>query len=297
VKEIPFARWPDFAACKREMMDEGHDEDSAKRICGAIQARSEKGELYKAVNEGLDIISKGDELVVGGYSSWELQDPQGDVITTKGQVGWLTRFLNLPPEYRGTTVKHGDFRIGTVLHKFTKPNGETVYTHVNEIGTYLITKIRNDNFLTTKLWREAILRGELGMYSISGLPLPDAVVYKEEHGERVRYIYDLEPWAPTLCEHGVNPKAQTEVIAKEMKAGTLEKLKAMEKMSWEECIAEASKDPNVTDPEKLCGWLRAHGPNAKSQGVVPVERGMEVNKDNSELEEIFQKHGFGLKKK
>ena len=33
-------------------------------------------------------------------------------------------------------------------------------------------------------------------------------------------------------------------------------------MTWEECIEEAKKKKNVKDPEKLCGWLRWHGPNA-----------------------------------
>jgi hypothetical protein len=33
-------------------------------------------------------------------------------------------------------------------------------------------------------------------------------------------------------------------------------------MTWDECIAEAKKKKGVKDPEKLCGWLKSHGPNA-----------------------------------
>jgi len=35
-------------------------------------------------------------------------------------------------------------------------------------------------------------------------------------------------------------------------------LKALLKMTWEECISEAEKDPDVKDPKALCGWLRAN---------------------------------------
>jgi len=34
------------------------------------------------------------------------------------------------------------------------------------------------------------------------------------------------------------------------------------KMTWDECISKAKKNKDVRDPEKLCGWLKSHGPNA-----------------------------------
>ena len=32
--------------------------------------------------------------------------------------------------------------------------------------------------------------------------------------------------------------------------------------TWEQCISQAKKNPKVKDAEKLCGWLKSHGPNA-----------------------------------
>lgn len=32
--------------------------------------------------------------------------------------------------------------------------------------------------------------------------------------------------------------------------------------TWEQCISDAQKNPDVKNPEKLCGWLKSHGPNA-----------------------------------
>ncbi|WP_457556328.1 HK97 family phage prohead protease [Candidatus Pyrohabitans sp.] len=34
-------------------------------------------------------------------------------------------------------------------------------------------------------------------------------------------------------------------------------------MTWDECIEQARKDPDIDDPERFCGWLYWHGPNAE----------------------------------
>ena len=39
------------------------------------------------------------------------------------------------------------------------------------------------------------------------------------------------------------------------------------KMTWEQCISKAKKNPKVDDPEKLCGWLKSHGPNASTASL------------------------------
>jgi len=38
---LPFGPWESFDACVADMLKQGHDEDSAKRICGALKARLE----------------------------------------------------------------------------------------------------------------------------------------------------------------------------------------------------------------------------------------------------------------
>jgi hypothetical protein len=171
----------------------------------------------------------------------------------------------------------------------------------------------------------------------------------------------LEPWAVTLCERGVNPKAQATVISKEDnirkdglwggrgpgfdncvayqmetkgidqegakklcayigrqagkiagEVGELAYYSIVEKMTFEECVAEASKNPDVKDPEALCGWLNYHGPNApmhhKSvESLVDLKAKVEASGQswedfkqdyakkqglNFDVEEILRKHGF-----
>ncbi len=43
--EKPFAGFKDFAACERKMKNEGYGEKSAKRICGSLKHKYEKGEV------------------------------------------------------------------------------------------------------------------------------------------------------------------------------------------------------------------------------------------------------------
>lgn len=210
---MPFARWETFDECKTEQMETGHSEDSAEKICGAIQARAEKGALLKSEAPKLDVLLKSDkDLIVGGYASWELKDPQRDVITTKAQVRFLQKFFHEPEHFRNIMWKHGGFQIGTPLLTYTTPSGETVYSHVNEVGTYLISKIRDNPWRSVQTVRKQVLNGTLKMYSISGDPV--SVHYMREGGEMTRYVDDIDPWEVTLCEKGVNPKTAIRVLSK-----------------------------------------------------------------------------------
>jgi hypothetical protein len=216
---MPFSRFENWDACILEMKNTGHDKDSAEKICGAIKDRAEKGMLYKSVPTELDILSKGeDELVVGGYASWELCDPERDIITTQAQTKALQRlFTETAPEYRDITANHKEFKLGIPQLKYVNGKGEEFFSHVNEKGTYLISKIRSDKLKTTQTYREKIQKGELGMYSISAVPLQYEII-RAEDGQPARRVDDMEYWAITLCEKGVvkavNPKAEAKVISK-----------------------------------------------------------------------------------
>ena len=245
---MPFARWESFNDCKTEMMETGHTEESAKKICGAIQARAEKGVLLKAEKPmRLDVITKSDsELIVGGYATWELRDPEQDVITTQAQVNFLKKFFAEPPQFRNIMVKHGNFQIGTPLLNYHAPDGTEYYSHVNEVGTYLISKIRKNNWRSVNLIRKQILDGKLKMYSISGDPIKYET--KMHDGEPTRFIYDIDPWEVTLCEKGVNPRAHVRILAKQGHPKTdVERAKAHFKISDEEwaTLSDAEKQAYI----------------------------------------------------
>lgn len=276
----PFARWPDFAACEREMMDTGHDKESADKICGAIQARAEKGMLYKSLGTLEILKSEGNELIVAGPATWDLVDPENDWITPRGMQNFLTKFFRLPEEYRNISIDHESLIIAKALLRHPQENPR-YFSHVHEKGMYLIAKIRDDDLSYTKQYRQLIKDGTYKMYSIRGKAINPQMIEKD--GRTVRKIDDIDPIEVAIVKEGMNPKAGPIEVLKE-KTSVLTKLDALSKMTWEECIASASKDPDVADPEKLCGWLRALGSNAKSRGSPPDLTFQQ------EVEKIFRKH-------
>lgn len=214
-----FARFPNMGTCKLEMHELGHLEQDATKICNDISDRAEKGILYKATDCNLEILSKaGDpDIVIGGFASWELCDPERDILTTQAQSKGLQRFFKQAREYQSITVNHKEFKLAQPQLKYTNSEGREYYSHVNEKGTYLISKLRNDNLKTTQQFREKARNGDLTHYSISGTPLESQIVKAEDGGD-ARRVDDIEYWAITLCEKGVvqavNPKAAVAVISK-----------------------------------------------------------------------------------
>lgn len=215
--EMSFARWPTREACVTEQRSLGHDEKDAEQICNIIGDRAEKGILYKATPDTpVQVISKmsgdNDEMVVVGWGTYELKDPQNDVITTQGQVRALQKWFNqVPEDYRHIHYSHSNFIGGKPLLKWQGPDGKLYHSHVNEKGTIIIAKVRPDDGLRlTKELRDKIRKGEISMFSISADPLNFEV--KMEKGEMVKYHYDLDPIEYTFCEKGVNPKAHFEHV-------------------------------------------------------------------------------------
>jgi len=301
--KMPFARWENFRECELEMIDTGHDEESAKKICGAIQARAEKGQLYKSVDQqNYDIICKSDsELVIGGFASWELVDPENDLVTTRAQTRYLQKLFKLPREYRNIMVGHSNYKIGEPLLKYVK-DGHEYFSHVNEKGLYLVATIRNDSFKTTQKWREKILKGEMSMYSIAGLPLESEIV--DEGGTKIRKIYDTEPWEITICEKGVNPKTKFKILAKQEPKSDEERAKAHFNITdeeWNKLTEEQKKTLIDKLPARGSASKQKSGPTpgieydvvkitAVPNQIVLVERVKEISK--ADIEAVLVKHGF-----
>ena len=200
----PFARWNNFDECKTEQMQIGHNEDDAQNICAGIQHRAENGTLFKAF-PSLEILkSHDDELIVGGYASWEIIDAEDDYVTTEAMVNYLAKFFNLPPEYRNVSIDHSNFQIGTAILKYPEQDPQW-FSHVHEKGMYLVTRIRNDQLRRTQLYRDLIRKGEYKMYSISGEAIRKELA--AEGDKMFRKIYDIDPFETAIVKEGMNPKA------------------------------------------------------------------------------------------
>lgn len=216
---MPMGRFENFEICTTEMTRLGHDADSADKICGEIKERAEKGALLKAQTEGLQVLSKAGEedIILGGYASWAIEDDDGDFFTVEAQSKALERFFRQAPEYRNITVNHGrsvvgEVPIGQPLLKYMDKAGKEYFSHVNEAGTFLLTKLRNDDLVATTHFRQKAREGQLNGYSVNAFPLR-----RDPHDSH--RILDMEYSVITVTEKGVmrprNPRTRNvEVLSK-----------------------------------------------------------------------------------
>lgn len=343
---MPFGKWNSFGECQTEMMGapNNYDEETAKKVCGKLQARLEGKEVFKILK------SKSGRRILAQYVHVEGLDKEGDVIPLTRTKEALEDLKTRDPRTHNVMWRHSSYQIGWPLWAFTDEDGNLHKTEVDEYGLWGITEIRNDGYQKAdEVWNN-ILRGEkmgasVGITSPMGKMVP-LILTKDEIAKRnlrkdwlgARYwdipLQFIEPWSLTqtpanqyvtnvtvlqkeFCEPCVEarakwyldkglektfpealaharefyvkysqgePKSDEErakthfiisdedwnKLSGEQKQAYIDKLpergqKVEKAMTWEECISEARKNPNVTDPEKLCGWLKAHGPNAKSQ--------------------------------
>ena len=207
----PFARWENFGACVLDQRKLGHGEESAKKICGAIKERAEKGMLYKTADLGsLEVLKgTGNDLIVGGPASWDVVDPANDWVTVKAHQSFLTKFFKLNPKYRNVSIDHSSLIIGEPLLQYPDENPR-YFSHVHEKGMYLISKIRDDNMEYTKEYRQKILDKEYKMYSIRGKAINPQFI--EKNGSKIRKIDDIDPIEVAIVKEGMCPMPKIEVL-------------------------------------------------------------------------------------
>jgi hypothetical protein len=247
--------------------------------------------LYKIDDSFSVVKSKEGDMIVVGPASWEVADmeyPTPDYPTIESQQKFLKKLFEMPEEYRNVSIDHQSLIIGKPLLKAIGDDGQSYFSHVHEKGMVLVTKIRGDtNLGWVQKYRDEIQRGVYKMYSIraSNTVREPAII----EGKRVNKVLDMDPIEVAIVKEGMCPKAgPLEVVAKSAEGSLVKTLEDLSKMTWEECIAEASANPKVDDPEALCGWLKAHGPNAKTaEPTVSSQPNMELK---LEAERIFKKH-------
>jgi len=214
LEDMPFARFSNMNLCTGEMQRLGHNPEDANTICSVIRQRATTGALLKADN-GLELLSKAnEEIILGGYASWDCPDREGDIFTVEAQTKALERFLNLPLQYQLITVDHGkgapgEINIAEPVLKYTAPDGQQYFSHVNEKGTYLLVKMRNDQMKATQHYRSVAKAGLFKGYSVN------AFVLKTDPANPKR-VLDMEYSAITLAEQltPVNPKTAIQVLSK-----------------------------------------------------------------------------------
>lgn len=145
--------------------------------------------------------------IVGGYASVTIVDREGHKITEEALQEAVKRFMS-EVYYRPINVFHSDVTVGRVLPKWTNPKtGQTIETHVDDKGWYIVAEIRDDVEIADKVWEE-VERGNIRSFSIAGSSKSKTEGY--ENGRSATIITKLDIYEVTLCEEPVNPMSKFE---------------------------------------------------------------------------------------
>ena len=173
-------------------------------------------------------ILKSDDLVIGGYASIEIVDKQNDLITLEALNEAVNKYMGTP-KYRNVMSNHSNVQVGDVIEKYRDNNGSLHKTQVDDVGFYVVIKLRDDIEKAKEISR-GIRKGTLRSFSIGGQALSKKQKTSKELGE-YNEIEKLELHEVTICEKGINPEAKFDIL-KEEKSDMTERLeKALEELN------------------------------------------------------------------
>ena len=205
-----------------------------------------EAQLLKSDTEGNFRILKSDDLVIGGYASIEIVDKQNDLITLKALEEAVNKYMTTP-KYRNVMSNHSNVQVGDVIEKYRDKNGNLHQTQVDDVGFYVVIKLRDDIEKAKEIQR-GIRKGTLRSFSIGGQALSKRQKTSDELGQ-YNEIDKLELHEVTICEKGINPEAKFDIL-KEEKSDMTEKLeKALEELNG--LMAEVNNLKKEEEDEEL----------------------------------------------
>ena len=184
--------------------------------------------LLKADSHHEFSILKSDDLVIGGYASIEIVDKQNDLITLNALDEAVVKYMS-EKKYRNVMSNHSNVQVGEVIEKYRDTNGTLHKTGVDDVGFYVVIKLRDDIEKAKEISR-SIRKGTLRSFSIGGQAISKKQRTSEEFGE-YNEIDRLELHEVTICEKGINPEAKFDILKME-DSNMSEKLeKALEELN------------------------------------------------------------------
>ena len=166
----------------------------------------------KAENSHEFSILKSDELIIGGYASIEIVDKQNDLITLEALKKSVTKYMK-DQKYRNVMSNHSNVQVGEGIEKYRDSNGVLHKTDVDEVGFYVVIKLRDDIEKAKEISR-GIRKGTLRSFSIGGQAISKKQRTSDEFG-KYNEIDELELHEVTICEKGINPEAKFDILKME----------------------------------------------------------------------------------
>lgn len=154
----PFAGYDDFAACVAEQVANGKSEDAARRICGSLQAETEKT-ITKVVKAGDGVDER---YVLGIVLEPDIVDAQSDTYSVEEIRQAEHKFMQ---SYRNMGLMHKEFvnEDVKILESYLAPVDFTLGDVTVKKGTWLMAV----RVLDDTLWKQ-VKGGGLTGFSIGG---------------------------------------------------------------------------------------------------------------------------------
>jgi len=159
-------------------------------------------------------ILKSDNLVIGGYASIEIVDKQNDLITLAALKEAVVKYME-EKKFRNVMSNHSNVQVGEVIEKYRDKNGNLHKTEVDDVGFYVVIKMRDDIEKAKEISR-GIRKGTLRSFSIGGQAISKKQKNNSEFGQ-YNEIDKLELHEVTICEKGINPEAKFDILKMEEK--------------------------------------------------------------------------------
>ena len=157
-------------------------------------------------------ILKSDDLIIGGYASIEMVDKQNDLITIKALESAVEGFM-ANKKFRNVMSNHSNVQVGEVIDSYRDKNGTVHKTHVDDVGFYVVIKLRDDIEKAKEISRN-IRKGTLRSFSIGGQAISKRSRKSDDLGD-YNEIDGLELHEVTICEKGINPEAKFDILKEE----------------------------------------------------------------------------------
>lgn len=229
--------------------------------------------------QGYFDILKSDDLVIGGYASLEIVDKQNDLVTIEALNKAVNQFMK-EKKYRNVMSNHSNVQVGEVVEKYRDKNGTLHKTQVDDVGFYVVIKLRDDIEKAKEISR-GIRKGTLRSFSIGGQAISKRSRKSEDFGE-YNEIDELELHEVTICEKGINPEAKFDILKQEKGEKTMtEKLeKALEELN--NLVKEVNETIGKDDESE--GELEEEMEYMASKEEEPAEEleEMELSDDDAE---------------
>ena len=238
------------------------------------------GELLLKANEEREFsILKSDGLVIGGYASIEIVDKQNDLITLDALDEAVKKYMG-EKKYRNVMSNHSNVQVGEVVEKYRDKNGVLHKTSVDDVGFYVVIKMRDDIEKAKEISRN-IRKGTLRSFSIGGQAISKKQRTSDEYGE-YNEIDKLELHEVTICEKGINPEAKFDILKQEseVKNNMSEKLeKALEELNSLMKQVEQLNKEEEEDEKMATSEMKA------DEGDDMEEEDMAYKGDDEDMEE------------